>query len=253
VKPFILSLFLLLTLTPYVYGQGPHDVIWMTEEYPPLNYSENQVRKGQFVEILLQIWKKVGIEKSAQEIQILPWARAYLQLQTIPNTALFAMNRTPGREKKFKWVGPVSLLPLGIIANKGKQYKFKSMEEVNGTISKGRLGVVRSDSGEHHFLEQNGDSTLLHRVTAGEQLVKMLDRGRFDAISYLHNVVVYNMKKSRINTHRYELVYALTKNNSGWFGFHKDTPQKTIDIFQQAFDELTTQGVIDKIGEAYLE
>ncbi len=224
----------------------------MTEEYPPLNYTENNVRKGQFVEILSELWKKVGLKKSTQHIQVLPWARSYELLQSKPGTALFAMSRTAEREDMFKWVGPIDIAPIGIIATKDKGYRFKSMSDINSTITNGRLGVVRNDSGEHFFLEKGGKERLLHRVNSGDQLIKMLDTGRFDAISYLHNVAFYLLKTKYNGVSEYEFIYPLTEVSQGWFGFHKGVDTKTIEMFQKAFDELVAEGVIEKINSAYL-
>ncbi len=245
---------IILWLLPIVgYSQSVHKVIWMTEEYPPLNYSEEGVRKGQFVEILIEIWKKLGVDTSPKQIKILPWARAYKILQTKPGTALFSMSRTKEREHLFQWVGPVDIPPIGIIAKKSKGYRFSSIEEINLTIQSGRMGVVRSDSGEQYFLEKKGDPNLLFKVTSGTQLVKMLKIDRIDAIAYLQNVTVYFMKQNKIDVSQYEFVYPLTEGAQGWYGFHKRTDPQVIRAFQDAFNELVSDGVIDKINSKYLQ
>ena len=57
---------------------------WITEEYPPLNYTENGVVTGVFVDVLAAMWNKLGIKGAASNIKVLPWARSYKLVQKVP-------------------------------------------------------------------------------------------------------------------------------------------------------------------------
>lgn len=252
-KRLLIIVLMLAALSTSAYSQSLDEITWMTEEYPPLNYTENGVNKGLFVEILMSMLVKLGVETTKHPIQVLPWARSYLMLKERQGTALFAMSRTEERETLFKWVGPVSIPPIGIIAKKEKRYQIESMADISDIFSDKQLGVVKNDSGEQYFLERQGDPKLLHRVSTGKQLVRMLEADRFKAIAYLYSVAVFNMKASNIDHQNYELVYPLTNGAQGWFGFHKDIDQKIIDRLQKAFDDLTSEGVIEKISVRYFE
>lgn len=90
------------------YSSSLDDIAWYTEEYPPWNYTENGELKGYYVDVLLDLWKQVGINKTKEDIKVIPWARGYHYLKTDPNTALFSMARTEEREKLgILWVGPL--------------------------------------------------------------------------------------------------------------------------------------------------
>ena len=251
----ITSLVLVLfALSSLVYAQSPEEIIWMTEEFPPYGYTEDGVIKGVYVDVLLEVWKKLGIKKTRQDIKMLPWARAYTDLQTKPITALFSMSKTEKREKLgFKWVGPINTGSfIGIIAKKDKAYKFNSLSDVNSVLGKDKLGVVRNDSGKHFFLEQGGDSEKLIDVNVGEQLIKMLKNDRIPAIAYSTVISFYMMKKSGIDISQYEVVYALSDpKTGGFFGFHKDTPDETIVLIQKTFDELVSEGVVARVISSY--
>ncbi|OMH26712.1 ABC transporter substrate-binding protein [Motiliproteus sp. MSK22-1] len=250
---FLRSLFICLSLliSSIASGQTVQEITWMTEEYPPLNYTKNGLRKGIFVEVLVEIWKKLGIEASADDIQVLPWARSYRILESTPGTALFAMSRTEGRESLFKWVGPINITPIGIIAKKSKNFNFQSIEQINQRIPSGKLGVVRSDSGEHYFLDKAGSSELIDYHPTGELLIKMLDKDRVEAISYSYGTALFLMRDNNIDSSEYSLVYPLTEQGQGWFGFNRETNPKTIVLIQKALDELIVEGVIEKIQANY--
>ena len=58
-----------------VSAQTLNDLTWMTEEYAPYNFTENGQLKGVAVDVLLEVWKRVGIQKTAKDISVYPWAR----------------------------------------------------------------------------------------------------------------------------------------------------------------------------------
>ena len=250
-KRVIPLLVLLITQFSNAYSQTLDQIQWMTEEFPPLNYTEDSVRKGLFVDVLKAMWAKLGVEKLPEDIEVLPWARSYMLLQNVPGTALFATSRTAQREDLFKWVGPINVQPISIIAKKEKNYDFTSIEAVNQQLADARLGGVREDSGSQYFLENAGDPDLLVTVSGGDLLVKMLEADRVDAIAYLYNVAIHLMKTNNIDTSKYELVYKLKPDAQGWYAFHKDTDQSIIDQLQSAFDELVEDGTISRIDQKY--
>lgn len=252
-KVTLLLIIMAFSVTVHASDKTQIDIYWMSEQYPPLNYSEDNVAKGLFVEILQAIWLKLHGNAAHSEIRMLPWARSYKLLQTTPNTALFAMSRTQERETLFKWVGPIDIPPIGIIASKAKHYRFSRIEELSQQIGNNKLGVVKDDSGEHYYRELGGDTDLLDRVSHGTQLLGMLGLGRLDAIAYSQMVAVYLMNQQELNPAEYELVLPLKSGAQGWFGFHKDTAQSTIDRYQQAFDQLNTDGTIERIRASYVQ
>jgi len=60
---------------------------WMTEQYPPFNYIDEKdgQLKGITVDILMEMFKKVGVQKTRKDIPILPWARSYNKVLRSPD------------------------------------------------------------------------------------------------------------------------------------------------------------------------
>ena len=79
-----------------------------TEEYPPLNYSRDGRPVGLAVDLVRELFERTG---DHGRISVVPWARGYQAAQLEPNTALFVTMRTAERERLFKWVGPVVVVP----------------------------------------------------------------------------------------------------------------------------------------------
>ena len=73
---------------------------YLTEQYKPYNYqAAGEPPAGLAVELLHRIWRQT--ETAEQPIQVLPWPRAYNQLNVQPDTVLFSTARTKEREPLF--------------------------------------------------------------------------------------------------------------------------------------------------------
>ena len=80
----LIAIALLLTTTS-LYAQTPAEILkqiealdWMTEEYPPFNYVDKDGKlQGITVDILIEVFKKVGVQLTRDDLKVLPWAHCY--------------------------------------------------------------------------------------------------------------------------------------------------------------------------------
>jgi len=225
------------------------EITFMTENYPPFNFKQNNKLQGISVDLMLLMLQKIDAKQVRTDIHILPWARAYTTVLEERNTALFSMTRTKKREKLFKWVGPISDTTIALIARKDRHIKITTIKDINGF----KLGVVRDDIGEQllHTLgvnKTNIEST--GGVDAIHKLLKMLDRRRFDLFSYEFAVASWEMKKLGFDLTEYEMVYKLSQAQL-YFAFHKDTSNNIIELLQEALDDLKKEKKYDKVIQKY--
>lgn len=110
------------------WGTAAHAVTFkiMTEEYPPFNFTEGGKLTGLSTEVVLQLAKNVG---HPNDIEMLPWARAYGLIQQNEGLILFSMTRTEERENMFKWVGPVASNKWVFFAKKGSGVTLGSLAD----------------------------------------------------------------------------------------------------------------------------
>lgn len=249
----VLFLLIFLWWPTNVFAQSIHEIEWLSENFPPFNYvDENNIPQGLYIDILEQMWKRTGIRKSKEDIRMFPWARGIQMLDKGAGTSLFAMGMTEERLKRYKFVGPVKSINVGIIAKKSKNFRFNSISEINQTLASKRLGAVRDDSGHRLFVDAGGKSDLLYLSVQTDSMIRMLELDRLDAISLVNITAFWEMKEIGIDSNQYELVYLLTLLPSG-FAFHKDTEQSAIDQLQDAFDSLYEEGTIKTIEDRYLQ
>ena len=228
------------------------DILYLTEEYPPFNYSDGGRLRGIAVDVLDSLLGKMNQSLIRENIRVYPWARGYHLAQTQPGTVLFSTTRTPEREPLFKWVGPIATNRVVLTARKDRLISVRSPDDLKGLT----LGVIRDDIAEQLLRQAGVDPKQLDIVGEADANVKKLNKGRIDAWAYGEPVARWFIKKNGYDPTEYETVYVLREIDL-YYAFHKTTPDQLIGKFQKTLDALkkkgqTTASVCDRILELYL-
>ena len=234
-------------------AQGATDILYMTEEYPPFNYTEDGQLRGIAVDILERVFAQLDSTLTRQRIKVFPWARGYHLVQSQPNTALFVMARTSERESLFKWVGPIATNRVVLISRKDREIVVGSEEDLRAL----KLGVIRDDVGQHLLLKAGIEPEQLDVAADAAVNIKKLDGGRIDAWAYGEPVAKWFLKRSGLDPANYETVFILQETYPH-YAFHRDTSDELIRQFQAALDRLKTPtgseaSEYDRILAAYLD
>ena len=230
----IISILLVNLLPCKVIAQDATNLIYMTDEYPPFNYKKNGKLKGIAVDLLKAIWEKMGVPE--QEIQLLPWERAYKLIQVKENSVLFSTTRSIGRENMFKWVGPIKTDFIGFIARKDRNIKLYSPEDAK----KYKLATVRDDYCEAVLKIKGFDFNKVERASDLNINIIKLRNGRIDMVVNSVLRIFMEMEKKGIDTSDFETVGKLT-NSDLYYAFNKNTPQELVDKFQYAIIALNSK------------
>ncbi len=83
-------------------GQNFYGIDFMTENYPPYNYIEDETKKGLFIDVLIEISIRMGTPITKDDIQLLPWARGYRSILNNEKKCLFGMAKSQERAPLFK-------------------------------------------------------------------------------------------------------------------------------------------------------
>ncbi|MEJ6472891.1 substrate-binding periplasmic protein [Pseudoalteromonas piscicida] len=111
----------------------------VTELSPPNQTIENHQVSGSSTDLVKAILKLAELEA---EFAIYPWARAYKLAEHGNNTLIYSMARTPEREQRFHWIGPVAVFHLGFVTNNYREdIKVRSLEDAK----KYKIAVQRGD------------------------------------------------------------------------------------------------------------
>ncbi|MBF0443381.1 MAG: transporter substrate-binding domain-containing protein [Oligoflexales bacterium] len=221
-------------------------LVFMTEQYPPYNFEEKGQIQGIAVDILGEIMKKLGSKKTINDIQMLPWSRAYKDLQTVPNTCLFSIARNNEREKLFKWVGPIVDVKQVLLAKKSKKIKIAGVTDMN----KLQIGVIKDDIMDQTIRKLGVKEDSIQRTSTTKANISKLVLDRIDALAYGDLGALWELKASGYDTTQFETIHTFEKVTV-YYGMHKDTSPEVIEKMQKAIDELKAEGKISAIVKKY--
>lgn len=223
---------------------GPEDVTYLTEEYPPANYTEKGVLKGYAVDVLRAMWRKMGVPE--QPVEVSNWARAYNRADTTANTMLFVMTRTPEREGRFHWVGPIHQSRYVLVGRSARHFQVTAPAD----LARYRVGVIRADIGHKLLLEGGIPDGKLEKVADYRQLLKMLEAERVDMLCVAESMLMAFPRWSNLKPGDIKEVMTV-KDVAVYYALSKDTDAALVKRFQNAL--LAVEPESKKIMKFYLE
>jgi polar amino acid transport system substrate-binding protein len=146
-----------------------------TEAAPPMSFMRDGELSGLSVEVVRALLARTGDSAS---IELLPWTRAMHLVQQQADTALFSTVRTPEREGKFQWVGPIVVGTTSFYSLKSHGLSIDSMAQAaaTGPLALPKQWYTFEILGAHGF-----DN--LYGVPSSKQMMTMLKHGRVQLIA----------------------------------------------------------------------
>jgi len=247
-KALLLTLICALAATS-LYAQSVNDLVFITEEYPPFNFSVEGKEQGIATDMLLEILKRVGARQTREDIGSFPWARGYNVALHTKNVLLYSTTRTAAREKQFKWVGPIIRSEIVLYARMDRHLSLDNIDEIDRQQL--RVGTVLNDVGEQILLELGVERNRISRYNKGIHLAEMLQKGRIDLLAYGKLATLWNFKSLGYQPKDYEVVYSL-KPADYYYALNIKTDDRVVSELQTALDQLKASGTLDRIVKSYL-
>lgn len=213
------------------------DLNIITENAPPLNYTEDGTDTGkltgQAVDIVREIQKRLG---DGAPIEVLPWARGYSLVQSGPGVMLFSTTRTEAREALFQWVGPVGTKEWVFLAKKGSPVQVASLEDAKKV---GSIGVYQNDVREQ-FLKEQG-FTNLDSANNPDTILKKMVLGRNDLWLADKHAFIELAKNQGIDPGELVPVFTVKKTDL-YMAFSRDVPADVVGKWTEALEAMKTDG-----------
>lgn len=221
----------------------------MTEEFPPYQFyegeGENRVLTGISIEIIKAIQKKIG---NNDPIKVYPWSRGLKLLAKHKNSALFSTMRTPGRESKYNWVGPLAKLDMVFFTRAGSELDVHSIEDAKKIR---KIGVTKNVAGHEMLLNMGFANLDVLQSGADDKNLKRLVKGRVDAWPTSYYAGIYNARKQGVLDQVEVIKEFSILSGHLYIAFNKETDNQIIHQWQSALDLLKSDGVIDEIMHKY--
>jgi polar amino acid transport system substrate-binding protein len=156
--------------------------------------------------------------------------------------------RTPERESKYKWVGPLAKLDMVFFTRAGSELDVHSIEDAK-KISK--IGVTKNVA-THEILLNHGFTNLdVLQSGADDKNLKRLLKGRVDSWPTAYYAGIYNARKNGVLDQVEVIKDVSILTGHLYIAFNKETDDQIIHQWQSALDLLKSDGVIDDILNRY--
>lgn len=218
-----------------------------TEIMVPYNfYSDNHEVIGINVDIVRAILARANI---SADFTIYPWVRSYQIASKQHNAALMSTARTPERESKFKWVGPLA-------SGDGYLYQLKSRTDiqVNSLLDAQHylVAVVRGDVYQDIFEKLNFEvNKNLILFSYNAEYMRPFLAGKVDLILGSDIVLPYMLAASGSSIDEVEAVVKIPDTQGNYLALNKQVPDEVVDKLNKALVELKHSEEYDRIINKY--
>jgi polar amino acid transport system substrate-binding protein len=210
----------------------------VTEDDPPHNMLRNGKVVGISTEKLQEAFRRAGV---SQQIELMPWARAYRSALTQSDYCVFSAARTPAREALFKWIGPVGTTEWVLYTRAG-WHKPARLEDLRGKIIGGYVqDVISLWLSEHGFRVDAATSDAINprKLQAGHIDYWASTRPRGTALLAQEGLAK-------------EIVPVLTFGHTDlYLACHTSTPDKVVHEVNHALRRMQEDGTAEKIEARY--
>lgn len=215
---------------------------FLTEEFFPIIFIENNKPEGMAVDLLNEAGKILNIKP---EIEIQLWNKSYKDALQNPDVFLFPTTMTKEREKEFYWLKP-SLKKFNAYFYKrnGSKLSLKSIEDAR----KYKLATIKGYFSEEVIIEK-GFTNIIRYNTPEEAMKALMDKKADLAVfeDFRADIIVTKIGYSISDIIP---VYKLLSSEL-YIAISKKTSSEVINEWQKAFTILSRDKIYYKLYEKW--
>jgi len=226
----------------------PAEIQIVTQSFAPLQWDNAGKPDGYVTAYMLEVARRVGetIPLKIGAYEFLPWKRAMLLAETVPNVLFFSLSRTPEREDKFIWLGEVS--PYG-----QNFYQLSTRPKIEADTvedlrdQKVRIGVQDGSNLLSHLKQLGFEKTgNLVPITDFHQGIEMLYLERIDVLPLTGFLAEASACKQGYDGGLLQpVVFVEALANPLWAVFSQGTDPALVEAFRQEMTALKDSGFLD--------
>jgi polar amino acid transport system substrate-binding protein len=216
----------------------------LTEENPPLNYTEGKKLTGMGTEVVQEMGRRAKIKL---DFQVMAWNTAYEKAQADKETCLYSTARLPNRENAFKWVGPIAVNKWGLFALGGFKPEIKSLNDAKPY----RIGGVARDA-KTEFLRQWGVTNIVEvtddKLNPGKLTLNRKEAQKIDL--WITSVASAKQVAAGARVPGVKLVHVVREEES-FLACSPRTSPETLKALAAALEGMKKDGAYAKIIKRY--
>lgn len=216
----------------------------LTEENPPLNYTESGKVTGFSTEVLEEMGRRAKVPLT---VEMLDWKIGYERAQSAKETCLYSTARLENRERIFKWVGPIAYTRWGVYGKEGFAAPVKTIADLKPF----RIGGVVYDA-KTEFLKQSGVTNIVEAKEDRLNPPKLtLDRKAVERIDLWVTTMAHAKKVAeQAGVKDVKLVLEVRKADS-FLACSPSTPTAMLKALDDALQSMKKDKSWDRIAAKY--
>ncbi|MFO6423418.1 substrate-binding periplasmic protein [Motilimonas sp. KMU-193] len=200
-----------------------------SEHFPPFTIDDHGDIHGEAVDL---VRKMMLILNHPDTIKVKPWARAYKHALRDPNSAIFLIARTPEREDKFKWVGPLMRDSVSLCQHKMDHNQYNDISQLPKDT---KIALTRGFP-EQAILTNMGFNQL-HLSNSPSSTINMLLKRRVELITCSPRALWDLLVQNATPTDEVQVTGMKVYQVDLYIAFHHQTPDSTIEQWQRALEQ----------------
>jgi len=242
-KKSILLVALLLTLASPAYSadQPVLKAVTVIDNYP-YNFMEDGQVRGLGFDVASALAERIGYRLS---VEVQPSTRALKTSETEPSVLIFSIFRTPDRERRYYWIGPIAESEIWL-------YKLKSRSDIDVhslADAKRYLVGLTADDAPRPVLEKLG----IKVDTAPSDLsnCRKFKMGRFDLVPVEANGIKEFFSICELPLDQVEKLVKLPITYSVYIGIGKSTPPYIAHRLQVEMETMKKDQTLHRLGSKW--
>ena len=231
-------------LGKYIPSIGLANLEYLTEEWAPFNYLKEGNASGASVEILEAVFRNLGVNRTRDNVSIVPLAEAFQRAQGNNGTVVFSIVRSPAREALYKWAGPFTKSSFVLYARLSDNITITTPAD----LDKYRIGAVAATIENQLLADKGVNASHIIPAALPRDLLQLLAAGQVDLWATGDLTGRYEMTKAGLNPDDFGVVYTLSENDF-YFIFSRDVPDALVNAFQHAIQFVRYQPDAQGISE----
>jgi polar amino acid transport system substrate-binding protein len=236
----------LISLLPFASASADGETInLLTQNFPPFsmaddgkNFAKEGAISGIDAEVVAALFKRAGVPY-AMTLRF-PWSRLQQLAEKTPGFAVFSLSRTPEREPKYKWVGPLSEIQIVLLKTPESQIQVSSLD----AAKQYRIGSKDGSVGSQYLINRGVEvqSSLIDTPAK-------LKAGQFDLWATTNPSGEYEAKQAGVGP----LAVALTLSRVDlYLALNKETPDAVVEKLQRTLDQMKQEGLLQQAAQRYV-
>lgn len=153
---------------------------------------------------------------------------------------MFSLSRTPEREPRYKWVGPLSEIQIVLLKTPGSPIQVSSLDDARQY----RIGSKDGSVGSQYLINRGIEvqSSLIDTPAK-------LKAGQFDLWATTNPSGEYEAKQAGVGP----LAVALTLSRVDlYLAMNKETPDAIVEKLQRTLDQMKQEGLLQQAARRYV-